>query len=565
MAKEKPGKDHKSSLGGKTKKTSTSSSSASRSTLVTLSDGLVGGNPSATGTSTQRTRSVIPESVTSKQASEEGNGLLTPVDSTNLPLDDSNSVKDVIKNGAFSATGNSEGYVRDKSVSNPPIGKDFALQSRHDSAVLDARIAAVVDSRFDALEARFVQLIERFPGQSGTPVSVTGPQSVAIADNSIINVHPHYEDNDSLAPREMEDVNSDTEDQSPGFGESDNVTSFNHHHQEDDSTAGNEDVASSSSPVTNRWIDLLASVASNLGIELEEPEEAFKPSILHQSFVGLPSAPRPKAPVLPMETIIPHSWNMASKDPSRCFSAPRQKDLYKWPQSDFESYSSVPEVEDDVMTYITLGASKTGDHTPRRLTSREKSFEDALIRIDRVLRSQQRAISHSAYMLASLTKGLKTASTLTDEQMESHLAGIASAIHDIADTSVKASAKCVDTRRGLYLEALNLPTLQDKSKLKKLPANGNQLFGGMFGEYVHSAGDLIRDMSDSINSLASSSGRKRTARSSESEPPAKHPSYRSLDKKQNKGKSSKPRNKSKGSKSKPNPSGAFSKKKELSG
>ena len=44
---------------------------------------------------------------------------------------------------------------------------------------------------------------------------------------------------------------------------------------------------------------------------------------------------------------------------------------------------------------------------PRQLTSAEKGFETDLYQFDYALRTQQRATSHAALLLESLTRGLK--------------------------------------------------------------------------------------------------------------------------------------------------------------
>ena len=100
----------------------------------------------------------------------------------------------------------------------------------------------------------------------------------------------------------------------------------------------------------------------------------------------------------------------------------------------------------------------------------------------------------------------------------------------MTDMSVKMSAKCVVARRDIYIRALNLPTTQGASRLRKLPPKGSPLFQGKFSGNIHDAGTLIRDMSDSISHLQSREiGTKTPKRKASFQEPEYSPKrYRSL-------------------------------------
>ena len=131
---------------------------------------------------------------------------------------------------------------------------------------------------------------------------------------------------------------------------------------------------------------------------------------------------------------------------------------------------------------------------PRDLYSSEKKLNSSLSAIDQSLRFQQRAVSHASFLLASLSKGLKGEVEVSDESVSQLLGGLANTIVDIADLSVRASARCVLSRRNIHIDALNIPDSSAKSELLKVPLEGDQMFGGKVQDITHKSSEMIRDV-----------------------------------------------------------------------
>ena len=91
----------------------------------------------------------------------------------------------------------------------------------------------------------------------------------------------------------------------------------------------------------------------------------------------------------------------------------RDRNLYRWADSEFDKYGKVPDVDQAVFTFISSGQSSNKNFrnnsksAKAELHPRDLQKENTCISLDQTLRSQQRAISHVLYMLTALSKGLK--------------------------------------------------------------------------------------------------------------------------------------------------------------
>ena len=248
--------------------------------------------------------------------------------------------------------------------------------------------------------------------------------------------------------------------------------------------------------VPKSWDDLISNVQNIMNLEIKEDVAPDRASYLAQSFVGLPmSKKKSEGPCLPAEGIIINSWKDVSKSLPKLVSfKQRHRYQYRWPDDDFNKFGKVPEVDPCVSTYINANKGFGGDKGPRDLYSSEKKLNSSLSAIDQSLRFQQRAVSHASFLLASLSKGLKGEVEVSDESVSQLLGGLANTIVDIADLSVRASARCVLSRRNIHIDALNIPDSSAKSELLKVPLEGDQMFGGKVQDITHKSSEMIRDV-----------------------------------------------------------------------
>jgi hypothetical protein len=140
----------------------------------------------------------------------------------------------------------------------------------------------------------------------------------------------------------------------------------------------------------------------------------------------------------------------------------RDRSLYRWPDSDFDKYGKVPDVDQAVSTFISSGQSSNKNFRNNSKSAkaefhpRDLQKENTFISLDQTLRSQQRAISHVLYMLTSLSKGLKGDSEcISYDDIKQLLGGLTSTLSDVKDLSIKVSASCVLARRHLYLDSIH--------------------------------------------------------------------------------------------------------------
>ena len=171
--------------------------------------------------------------------------------------------------------------------------------------------------------------------------------------------------------------------------------------------------------VPKSWDDLISNVQNIMNLEIKEDVAPDRASYLAQSFVGLPmSKKKSEGPCLPAEGIIINSWKDVSKSLPKLVSfKQRHRYQYRWPDDDFNKFGKVPEVDPCVSTYINANKGFGGDKGPRDLYSSEKKLNSSLSAIDQSLRFQQRAESHSSFLLASLSKGLKGEVEVSDESV----------------------------------------------------------------------------------------------------------------------------------------------------
>ena len=64
---------------------------------------------------------------------------------------------------------------------------------------------------------------------------------------------------------------------------------------------------------------------------------------------------------------------------------------------------------------------------------------------------------------------MKGESEISNEILSQFLGGLAIAIIDIGDLSVRASVCCVLTRRNMHIDAMNIPDSYAKNELLKVP------------------------------------------------------------------------------------------------
>lgn len=119
-------------------------------------------------------------------------------------------------------------------------------------------------------------------------------------------------------------------------------------------------------------------------------------------------------------------------------------------------------------------------------------------------------MSHASLILSALSKGLKGESEIPDDILPQLLGGLANAIVDIGDLSVRASARCVLARRNIHIDAMNIPDSSAKNELLKVPLEGDKLFSGKVQEITHKSLEMIRDVRQTSKAYGiQSSGQKR--------------------------------------------------------
>lgn len=97
-------------------------------------------------------------------------------------------------------------------------------------------------------------------------------------------------------------------------------------------------------------------------------------------------------------------------------------------------------------------------------------------------------------ILSALSKGLKGESEIPEDILSQLLGGLANAIVDIGDLSVRASACCVLARRNIHIDATNIPDSSAKNELLKVPLEGDNLFSGKVQEVTHKSSEMIKDV-----------------------------------------------------------------------
>ena len=284
--------------------------------------------------------------------------------------------------------------------------------------------------------------------------------------------------------------------------------------------------------VPKSWDNMITSVKGILDIETTEPEETARKSYLSQSFSGLPSSKKiTDGPCLPADGIIVNAWKEAEKPLPKVTSFKnRHRYQYRWPDEDFNKIGKTPDVDASVSTYISTNKGFKNDHGPRELFASERKANVAFAAIDQSLRFQQRAVSHASLILSALSKGLKGESNISDETLSHLLGGLANAIVDIGDLSVKASARCVLARRNIHIDAMNIPDSAAKNELLKVPLEGGKLFAGQVQEITHKSSEMIRDVRETSKAYSLHSGQKRpfSEKSDGGKPPEKK--FKRLDK-----------------------------------
>lgn len=174
----------------------------------------------------------------------------------------------------------------------------------------------------------------------------------------------------------------------------------------------------------------------------EEEKKIFRSSLLAQTFSGLPNTPKSSGPSLPTEGLLVNAWSEVRKAlPKITAFKARDRSLYRWPDSDFDKYGKVPDVDQAVSTFISSGQSsnknfrKNSKSAKAELHPRDLQKENTFISLDQTLRSQQRAISHVLYMLTALSKGLKGDSEcISYDDIKQLLGGLASTLSDVEES-----------------------------------------------------------------------------------------------------------------------------------
>ena len=264
--------------------------------------------------------------------------------------------------------------------------------------------------------------------------------------------------------------------------------------------------------VPSSWVELMDLTKSILKLpNIDDPVVDIGQSVLASSFTAaLPAAK--KGVILQPDAIIKASWDQIFKSTDSSSSSgsvsvtkklskipafkKRHKEQYRWPEQDFVHLGKPQDVDGAVMTYIASGLAKSkgqGQFFPRKLYPEEVVADSSLKDIDYSLRTSHRVISHCSYFLAGLSTALQTKSAL-DVDVNLLLSGIATSLCDIADLSVRDSAKCVKVRREIYLKAMNLPDKQAKNDLLKVSPLGDKLFAGQVEKITHSSSEIVRDI-----------------------------------------------------------------------
>ena len=260
--------------------------------------------------------------------------------------------------------------------------------------------------------------------------------------------------------------------------------------------------------VPHSWPATMEVVAKTLDIQVEKPVVTAKASILTGAFSGLVPQPEPQTPALPADGLLDNKWDKINKSlPRVSFSEEnRMRKQYRWPESDFDRRGKCPNLDKSVSTYLNTRLGGTAKFKPRTLYPTETKAEKALESVDRVIRCQQRVVSHSSYLLAALRRALSPDSDTSEEDVASILGALATATCDMAALSTTALARCTHERRLIYLDALNLPDKSDRDTLLKVPMEGPELFGGKFNEVAKEASQLRRDAREMASTLSSTAG-----------------------------------------------------------
>jgi hypothetical protein len=212
--------------------------------------------------------------------------------------------------------------------------------------------------------------------------------------------------------------------------------------------------------------------------------------------------------MLPADGIIENKWEKLNKDlPRVSFSDEnRMRRQYRWPEADFEHRGKCPALDKSVSTYLNTKLGGGGKFKPRSLFPSENKAEKALEGVDKIMRCQQRIISHLSYMLAALKQALLADSQTSEEDIASLLGALVTSTCDMASLTTTALAKCVQERRHIYVDAMNLPDKSDREALLKVPMEGSELFGGKFNDIAKESSQLRRDAKEMASTMASTAG-----------------------------------------------------------
>ena len=260
--------------------------------------------------------------------------------------------------------------------------------------------------------------------------------------------------------------------------------------------------------VPHSWPGTVELISRTLHIPVEIPDNKQKTSVLESAFSTASSHSNPVVPALPVEGIIDNRWEKVNKGlPKVPFSeVGRLRQQYRWPEEDFEKRGRVPDVDKSVSTYMATKLSGFSKFKPRTLFPAEHKAEKALASVDQILRSQQRVVSHASYFLVGLRQAMAAENKeSSEEDIASLLGALATSLTDLSALSISASAKCVQERRAIFLDALNLPDKSDQNSLMKVPIQGTELFGGKFNEITKESSQLRRDAKEMAQTMVSTS------------------------------------------------------------
>lgn len=257
--------------------------------------------------------------------------------------------------------------------------------------------------------------------------------------------------------------------------------------------------------IPHSWSDTMEMLSKLLDLPVEEKPIKGKASILQETFSGVGPQKETPIPVLPVDGLIDNRWQRINESlPSlpSCEES-RLRRQYRWSETDYSRRGFTPNVDKAVSTYLATKVNSSGRFRPRPLLPTEAKAEKTLFDLDRIMRSQQRVVSHSSYLLVALRQALTVDSTSSEEDVASLLGGLASAVCDMSLLAASATAKCVHERRLMYADALNLPDKADREALLKVPIEGPALFGDKFNEIAKESSQLRRDAREMAQTLVS--------------------------------------------------------------